>query len=29
MEGSDKMGRVEAWWQGVQELRMPKGDVHM
>ena len=24
-----KMGRVEAWWQGLQEMRMPKGDVHM
>uniref|UniRef100_A0A7S1AFQ0 Uncharacterized protein n=1 Tax=Noctiluca scintillans TaxID=2966 RepID=A0A7S1AFQ0_NOCSC len=23
------MGRVEAWWQGMQEVRMPKGDVHM
>ena len=23
------MGRVEAWWQGMQEMRMPKGDVHM
>ena len=23
------MGRVEAWWQGVQEMRMPKGDMHM
>ena len=23
------MGRVEAWWQGLQDMRMPKGDVHM
>ena len=24
-----KMGRVEAWWQGMLEVRMPKGDGHM
>ena len=23
------MGRVEAWWHGMQDVRMPKGDMHI